>query len=83
MKMKERKITNTMQEVAADILTRFAFVKNEEEFWKEYKEVYKVYELCDDPFTHLPCSYKEFSKNSLEHDRQVMMERYGHCDGLE
>ena len=79
----KRKITNTMQEVAADILIQFAFVENKEEFWKVYKEVYKDYKLCDDPFTHLPCSSREYSENHLEHDRQVMMERYGHCDGLE
>ena len=79
----KRKITNTMQEVAADILTRFTFVESEEEFWKEYKEIYKAYELCDDPFTHLPCSSKEYFKNNLEYQRQVMLDRYGHCDGLE
>ena len=83
MKTKQRKITNTMQEVAADILLRFAFVESKEEFWEVYKEVYKVYELCDDPFTHLPCTSKEYADNNLEYQRQVMFERYGHCDGLD
>ena len=83
MKQKQRKITNTMQEVAADILVRFAFVESEEEFWKEYHKIYEDYGLCDDPFTHLPCTSKEYAKNNLEHQRQIMFERYGHCDGLD
>lgn len=76
-------ITDKMQRVAADILTRFAFVQTKEQFWEVWKETYNVYELCDDPFTRLPCSWNECAKNSLEYEKQVMMERYGHCDGLE
>ena len=83
MKTKQRKITDTMQEVAADILTRFTFVESKEEFWKEYEEIENKYALCQDPFTLLPCSQKQFSKAMLKHNQQVMFERYGHCDGLD
>lgn len=77
------KITKTMQKVAADILTQFMFTKDMDDVIKTWKDIYKQYELCDDPFTHTPCTPEEYSKNRLEYDKQVMIERYGHCDGLE
>lgn len=75
-------ITKAMQKVAADILVRFMFTQNMDDVMRVWDEVYKDYELCDDPFTHCPCTPEEYSKNSLEFSRQVMLERYGHCDGL-
>lgn len=76
------KKTRAMQKTAADILTQFMFTKDMDDVVKTWDEVYKQYGLCDDPFTHTPCTPEEYAKNSLEYDRQVMMERYGHCDGL-
>lgn len=76
------KITKAMQKTAADILMQFMFTKNMDDVVKTWNEVYKQYGLCDDPFTHTPCTPEEYAKNSLEYDRQVMMDRYGHCDGL-
>ena len=76
------KITKAMQKVASDILTQFMFTKDMDDVNKVWDEVYEQYGLCDEPFTHTPCTPEEYAKNRLEYDKQVMMERYGHCDGL-
>lgn len=71
------------QETAANILICFSFIESMDEFWETYNDVFKTYDLCDDPFTYLPCSPREYAKNSLEYAKQTMIEKYGHCDGLE
>lgn len=88
MKKKKFKVTDTMQKVAVDILEElecyFMTAKNvPEEVIDIYKRMYKKYELCNDPFTQMVCTTKEFFKNCHERDKQLMIERYGHCDGLE
>lgn len=85
---KQPKITDTMQKVAVDILEELeVYMMTHKDFPEEimqiYKKMYDKYELCDDPFTGMCCTWKEFCKNSLEYDRQLMIERYGHCDGLD
>ena len=77
------KITKTAQKVAADILARFMFTKDMDDVVSTWNKIYEQYELCDDPFTHTPCTPEEYAKNCLEYDKQVMIERYGHCDGVE
>lgn len=77
------KITKTMQRVAVDILMEFMFTKNMDEVIEAYDRVFERYELCEDPFTLTPCTPEEYCKNKLEYEKQIMMERYGHCDGLE
>ena len=81
--MKQPKITDKDQRIVADILIRFMFTKNMDEVTQFWNEIYEQYDLCSDPFTGTPCSTKEFSKNQLEYEKQIMIERYGHCDGLE
>ena len=81
--MKRKNITNTQQEVAVDILTELGFCENMEGVDEWQRDIDKEYELKDDPLTHLPCTNKDYSKNSTEYDKQIMYERYGHCDGLE
>lgn len=81
--MNRKNITNAQQEVAVDILTKLIFCENMEEVYKLYRDIYEKYELNDDPFTNLPCTSKDYLKNSKEYDKQIMYERYGHCDGLE
>lgn len=76
------KITKTMQKVAADILTEIGLCHDMDEVIKAYEKLFKQYELCNDPFTGLPCTTEEYCKNVLEYERQAMIERYGHCDGL-
>lgn len=71
------------QEVAADILTKFTFVNNMNDVMDVWDKVFKDYNLERDPFTHLPCSTVEYYNNKLEYNRQTMIDRYGHCDGLE
>ncbi len=83
-----KRITNSMQEVAAEILLElevlgFETPVCEESIAEIIKKYIKKYDLCSDPFTGFVCTQKEYSKNSLEYDKQIMLERYGHCDGLE
>lgn len=81
--MKQKKITSTMQKVACDILTQFLFTRNMDEVVAAYNKVMEEYELCEDPFTHTPCTFEEYCKMQIEYEKQAMIERYGHCDGME
>ena len=83
MAQRNRKITDRDQRVAAEILTAFMFCNNMDDVNRAWKATYEAFALCDDPFTGCPCSSKEAEENSLKYRKQVMMERYGHCDGLE
>lgn len=80
---KKKRVSTTEQRVAADILTSLYFCKTMEDIEALCEDIYKRYELNDDPFTNLPCLDKDYADNCLEYDRQTMIERYGHCDGLE
>ena len=84
----KKKITPTMQKVALDILQEFEiYMLTHKEYPDEIMQIFKKmqekYGLCDDPFTRMICTPEEFYKNSLEYERQIMFEKYGHCDGLE
>ena len=83
MKTNKKRRTNAEQRVAADILTSLYFLTSKDDFETLCKDIYERYELNKDPFTGLPCSDKDYFDNCLEYDRQVMMEKYGHCDGLD
>lgn len=72
-----------MQDVAAEILTAFMFSNNMDEVHRTWKNLYKLYDLNDDPYTGCPCSDVEFDKNIDEYRHDLMFERYGHCDGLD
>lgn len=81
-KKKEFNPTNSAQEAAVDIMMEFIFL---EDFSKEtiYKILDKIeakYQLCEDPFTRLPCTTKEYFKNSEEYNRQLMEEKYGYWE---
>ncbi len=77
-----RQVTEKEQKVAIDFLEELIFsdTKVPDGF---YDKMMKKYALMSDPFTCLPCTSKEYAKNSLEYSRQCMIEKYGHCDGLE
>lgn len=86
--MKKKKITPTMQKVAVDILEELEIymmsVKEyPEEIGKIFDRMYEKYELCSDPFTLMVCTPEQYCKNKLEYEKQCMIEKYGHCDGLE
>ena len=88
--MKKKKITDTMQKVAVDILQDFEVLTMThngpytfEEIWAIMEKHAKNYELCDDPFTRMWCTTKEWAENSLEYNTQIMVDLYGHWDGLE
>lgn len=77
---KEPYISDKMQKVAVDILERLMFVKSLDELGEVFKYTYKKYKLCDDPFTHMPCTTKEYVKLSYSYDKQKAEEMYGHSD---
>ena len=77
------RIAEREQHVAAEILTAFMFTNTMDDVKRVWNSIYDTYELFDDPFTLCPCSPKEYEENRLEYDKQAMIERYGHCDGLE
>ena len=81
--MKQRKITSTMQKVAADILTQFMFTRNMDEVIEVFNRIMEQYNLFEDPFTGVPCTPEEWAESKLEYEKAVMIEKYGHCDGLE
>lgn len=95
---KQHQISDREQRVAVDIIMRFYMLLDnsyelktddaqgtyidKDNIIDELNDIYLAYNLCDDPFTKLPCTNKEYAKNSLEKYKQIMMERYGHHDGL-
>lgn len=88
--MKQKKITHPMQQVAVNILSDFEVLTMThngpytfEEIWAIVEKHVDGYGLCEDPFTRMICTSDEYSKNSLEYNRQTMYEKYGHCDGLD
>lgn len=77
------KITKRDKKVAADILMEFLCTSNMDEVVEAYDRVFKKYGLYSDPFTSCPCTPDEYYESKLEYERQAMIERYGHCDGLD
>lgn len=71
-----------MQEVAAEILTGFMFSNNMDEVCRTWDNFYKFYDLNNDPYTGCPCSDEEYADNTVSYQKELMFERYGHCDGL-
>ena len=88
--MKKKKITPMMQRVAVDILQDFEIMTMKhngpytfEEIWAVVQKHVDGYGLCEDPFTRMICTSKEYADNRLEYEKELMIERYGHYDGLE
>ena len=77
------KITERDRRVASEILMQFMFTKDMDDVIRVWKDVFEQFGLCEDPFTRTPCTPTEYEKSSLEYEKQTMIERYGHCDGLE
>lgn len=85
---KKLTITNKMQQVAVDILGELEYYmmthkEVPEEIFQIFDKMCKKYELWKDPFTKTVCTRNEYAKNSLEYERQTMLNLYGHCDGLD
>ena len=79
-KKKEPYISDPMQKVAVDILERLMFVKDLSELPEIFKYAYEKYKLCNDPFTKMPCTTKEYAELSYCYDKQKAEEIYGHSD---
>lgn len=87
-----KRISNATQEAVADIMIELIMLLNTickntklttlNELNNIINNNIKQYNLEEDPFTKLPCSTKEYVKNNLEYERQIMVERYGHHDGI-
>ena len=87
---KNKKITHPMQQVAVSILSDFEVLTithngpyTFDEIWDIVQKHVDGYGLCQDPFTRMICTSDEYVKNIVEYDKATMMEKYGHCDGLE
>jgi len=80
--MKKHKITIRDQRTASEILTRFMCTKDMDDVVNVWNDVYDFYDLCDDPFTGMPCTSEEYGKLQFEYEKQTMIDRYDHCDGL-
>lgn len=81
-KVSKSNVSKRDQKVAADILTAFMFTKTMDDVINVWDDLFEKYDLYSDPFTNTPVTAEEYAKNRLEYDRQTMIERYGHCDGL-
>lgn len=71
------------QKIASDVLTQFMFTRNMNEVIEVWDRTFEKYDLYSDPFTGVPCTPEEYVESKLEYERQAMIEKYGHCDGLE
>jgi hypothetical protein len=49
--------------------------------WVCGRDVYEKYQLHDDPFTHLPCTSKEYGELCEEYGRQKFEEYWGYPYG--
>ena len=85
-----KKITDTMQKVAVDILSDFEALMMTHNGPYTFEEVYGIvernaerYALCEDPFTRMLCTSKECIENQLEYEKQLAEQKYGYCDWLE
>lgn len=88
LKKKELKVTHAMQKVAVDILQELeCFMISRKDVPKEiieiYNKMFEKYKLCNDPFVGMCCTCADYAKQSLEYEKQAMIARYGHCDGLD
>lgn len=83
MRKPKRIVSDITQRYVAEILISFIISKDMDEVFKNIDYWISELGLCIDPFTRLPCSVKAYEKSVLEYERQAMMERFGHCDGLE
>lgn len=88
--MKQKKITNTMQTVAVDILSEFEILTMThngpytfDEIWAIVQRHIDLYGLCEDPFTGMICTEEEWWKNNAEYTKQTAEQKYGHCDWLD
>lgn len=76
--MKDRAVTLSAQRAVANVLTAFMFAETDEDLKSVWKQFYDAYELMDDPFTTCPCAPKDYYKNQLKLEKQIMDEMYGH-----
>lgn len=88
--MKQKKITNTMQNVAVDILQDFEILMMKHNGPYTFEEINEIverhtekYNLCENPFTRMICTTKEYCEDRLEYEKQVAEEKYGHYDWLD
>lgn len=62
----------------ASCLTRFMFVKDFEDFKRVYDEIYKLFDLREDPFMGCPVIPEDYAELQEEYRRQISEERFGY-----
>lgn len=67
-------ITKNSQKTASYILTKFMYICDMEDFLSVWNDIFDTFNLCIDPFNHLPCTPDEYSKNSLDYSKHLMVE---------
>ncbi len=92
MQRKRKKVlSNPAQLVAVDILRELEGILLTHErniiptkcIQELVKSKIKEYSLPADPFTGMVCTDREYVINNQELCRQIMLDTYGHYDGLE
>ena len=81
--MRKPKITDKDQRIVADILNTFIFCDNMEEIIENMERTARFFCLVKDDYAGCYYSPKEAYENSVQHQKDLMIDKYGHCDGLE
>ena len=81
--MKPKKITEKDRKLVADILTQFMFAKSMDDVVEVWNSLFNFYDLKEDPYTKIPVSPEDYYDSKNKYERDTMLEKYGHCDGLE
>ena len=81
--MRKLKITDKDQRIVADVLNAFIFCDNMEEIIYNIELTAKIFCLGKDVYTGCYCSLKEECENRVQYQKDLMIDKYGHCDGLE
>lgn len=76
MKKRRRNSADWAQAAAADICIRIMLADQEgKSLGDVYDEIFKAYHLCEDPFTHCPCSEFDWASSCEEYIRQSRHEQ--------
>lgn len=75
-------LTEKEQRIAVDFLENLIFsgIDAPREF---FDKMIERYGLKEDPYTKLPCTSEEYDRNSVKYAKELMFEKYGHCDGID
>lgn len=81
--MKKSAVTRGMQRAVSDVLNRILSCTDIDDIAVVVQQACEDYMLEHDPFTGLLCSRYDYVQSCLKYDKQTMIDKFGHCDGLE